>query len=367
MKTVIIVAAALLAIGSGPATAGRYVPPDVVSGFSQTAPDAHASFTVGTATAQRGQKAYGVIHVPAGVDAGYDIPVAVVHGAHPGPVLAVVSGAHGTEYASILAVQGLVTWPFDLQNLSGTLILVPIVNVPSFEQLTPHVNPTDNKSMNSRYPGDMSGTQTDRASFVITKEVVEQCDHLIDLHGGDLDENLRPYSYWTVTGNKQQDDLSREMVLAFGLDHIIISDRPKDPKASRFLENTATTRGKPSFTAEAGRSGPPDINDGAMLLSGVLKVMGHLKMTTQAVTPVAKPVWIASVVTVASDQLGTFYPQVNRDAHVVKGSHIGVIKDYLGRQLTDVLAPETGIILFVRAVPSLKKGDTIANIGVVKP
>ena len=25
------------------------------------------------------------------------------------------------------------------------------------------------------------------------------------------------------------------------------------------------------------------------------------------------------------------------------------------------------LILFVRAVPSLKKGDTIANIGVVKP
>ena len=77
--------------------------------------------------------------------------------------------------------------------------------------------------MNSRYPGDPNGTQTDRASCVITKEVVEQCDHLIDLHGGDLDENLRPYSYWTVTGNQKQDQESRAMVLAFGLDHIIIS------------------------------------------------------------------------------------------------------------------------------------------------
>ena len=50
-----------------------------------------------------------------------------------------------------------------------------------------------------------------------TREVVEQCDHLIDLHGGDLDESLRPYSYWTVTGNMQQDAISKEMVLAFGL------------------------------------------------------------------------------------------------------------------------------------------------------
>src|SRR3981081_772915 len=72
------------------------------------AQDAHPSFTVGTATAQRGQKAYGVLEVPAGSDAGYDIPVAVLHGAKPGPVLAIVSGAHGTEYASIVAVEGLI-------------------------------------------------------------------------------------------------------------------------------------------------------------------------------------------------------------------------------------------------------------------
>src|SRR5215471_18267385 len=234
------------------------------------AQDAHPTFTVGTATAARGQKVYGVIHVPAGSDAGYDIPVAVVHGARPGPVLAVVSGAHGTEYASIIAVEMLMAGPptpaVDPATLSGTLILVPIVNVNSFEKITPHVNPVDNKSMNRFYPGSASGTQTERASYAITKEVVDKSDHLIDLHGGDLDENLRPYSYWTVTGNKQQDDFSKAMVLAFGLDHIIISaDRPKDPNASRFLENTASTRGKPSITAEAGRSGPVNPADATAL------------------------------------------------------------------------------------------------------
>src|SRR4030095_13189148 len=105
------------------------------------------------------------------------------------------------------------------------------------------------------YPGKMDGTQTDGASYLITKQVVEPCDHLIDLHGGDLDEDLRPYSYWTQTGREEQDRVSREMVLAFGLDHIIISaDRPKDPAASRFLAKPASTRGKPRFPAEARRS-----------------------------------------------------------------------------------------------------------------
>ena len=330
------------------------------------AQDAHPTLVVGTATASRGHKATGVIKVPAGVDAGYDIPVVVVHGAKPGPILAVVSGAHGTEYASILAVERLID-AVDPARLSGSLILVPLVNVPSFERIIPHVNPTDNKSMNSRYPGDASGTQTDRASLAITREVVEKCDHLIDLHGGDLDENLRPYSYWTVTGNKAQDDFSRAMVLAFGLDHIIISaDRPKDPKASRYLENTASTRGKPSFTAEAGRSGPVNPADVTALVNGVQHVLMHLKMLAGTAAPVARPVWIEKVVTVAADQGGMFWPAVDRDAHVVKGARIGVVTDYLHHQTQEVLAPESGLILFVRAVPSLKKGDTMANIGTIK-
>src|SRR5438128_2410119 len=52
------------------------------------------------------------------------------------------------------------------------------------------------------------------------------------------------------------------MVLAFGLDHIIISaDRPKDPAASRYLENTASTRGKASITVEAGHAGTVETDD----------------------------------------------------------------------------------------------------------
>jgi predicted deacylase len=105
------------------------------------------SFTVGTATAARGQKAFGAIQVPAGIDAALTIHVAVVHGAKPGPVLAIVSGAHGTEYASIIAVERLIQ-QIDASTVSGTVILVPLVNVPSFEQKIAHVNPVDRKSMN---------------------------------------------------------------------------------------------------------------------------------------------------------------------------------------------------------------------------
>jgi hypothetical protein len=322
-------------------------------------------FTVGTAVAAPGQRVFGAIEVPAGVDAGTRIDVAVVRGAKPGPVLALVSGAHGTEYASIVAVEKLIQ-SLDPTAIAGTVVLVPLVNVASFEQKVPHVNPVDGKSMNRFYPGRADGTQTERASFLITREVVDKCDHLIDLHGGDLDEDLRPYSYWTKTGNAKQDTVSREMVLAFGLDHIIVStDRPKDPQASRYLENTATTRGKPSITVEAGRAGTVEPEDVAALVDGCLSVMRYLKMLPGAPTGVEHPVWIEAIKTLASGETGLFYPMVRRGSYVQEGMKVGWVTDFVGRTIFEARAPAAGVVLYICSVPSMKKGDTVANIGVV--
>ena len=324
-----------------------------------------ATFSVGTATARRGQKVTGAIAVPAGVDAATNIPVAVVHGAKPGPVLALVSGAHGTEYASIIALEKLIAI-LNPAEISGTVIIVPLVNIASFERKVPHVNPVDDKSMNRWYPGKMDGTQTDRASYMITKQVVEQCDHLIDLHGGDLDESLRPYSYWTRTGNETQDRISREMVLAFGLDHIIIStERPKDPNASRYLENTATTRGKPSITAEAGHAGTVEPEDLSALIDGCLSVMRYLKMLPGAPSPIEHPVWVEKIVTITSDQTGIFYPLVKRGTYVEQGMKVGYVTDYVGKTIFEARASAAGVVLYICAVPSMIKGATIANVGVV--
>jgi uncharacterized protein len=239
--------------------------------------------------------------------------------------------------------------------------------VASFEQKVPHVNPIDRKSMNRFYPGNPAGTQTERASDLITRQVVEQSDHLIDLHGGDLDESLRSYSYWTVTGNAAQDSISRGMLIAFGLDHIIIStDRPSDPAASRYLENTASTRGKPSITAEAGAAGPVVPADVDALVDGTLNVMGYLQMMARPPQKKKTFIWFDKVVTVTSDSAGIFTPLIPRDTWITAGTKLGYVTDYLGRKLTEIVSPATGLILYIDAVPTMAKGGTVANIGIQK-
>src|SRR5204863_9096406 len=128
--------------------------------------------------------------VPAGSDVATTLPVAVIRGAKPGQTVAFIAGSHGTEYASTVALTRLIS-RIDPKTLTGSVIVAPLLNVASFEQMTVHLNPIDKKGMNAGYPGNKDGTQTDRALAMVAAQIVAPADVVVDLHGGDLDEDLR--------------------------------------------------------------------------------------------------------------------------------------------------------------------------------
>lgn len=323
-----------------------------------------ADITVGAVTARTGQKSTGFIQVPAGVDAASNIPVIVVNGAKPGPTLALVAGSHGTEYASIVALEKLAQTA-DPANLSGALIIVPLVNPASFAQKVPHLNPVDGKNMNRFFPGKPDGTQTERASWAIGQQVIEKCDYLIDLHGGDLDENLSRYSYWANTANATLDATTRAMVLAFGLDHIIIQDYRNPPAvgAPKSISRFALEKGKPAVVAEAGHAGTTNSGDVDALIQGSLNVMRHLKMLAGTPAAIEHPLWISRITVLTSEQDGAFYPLTGPEAYVKQGMKIGYVTDHFGNKLWDATAPVSGVIVYICAVPSMVKGNTVAYIG----
>jgi predicted deacylase len=324
---------------------------------------AAATFTVGTATAQRGTTAMGTIAVPAGSDSALDIPVAVIHGARPGPTIAFVAGSHGTEYSSIIAMQRLIP-RIDATQLAGTVIVVPIVNIPSWTSMTPHINPVDRRGMNASYPGDPNGTQTQRALALITSDVVAPADVVVDLHGGDLDENLRAYSYWFRGGRAAQDSAGRKLIMAFGLDHVIVTDvDPSAPNAGRSLSGQALVRGKTVLVAEAGRSGVVAPGDVTALVEGSLNVLAALHMLDRKYTPVRRPVWLDGAgARIAADSAGVFIPSVDRDTRVKKGQLLGYTTDFLGRKTGDVRSPIDGLVTFIRGVPSMWPRATLVNV-----
>jgi predicted deacylase len=318
--------------------------------------------TVGTASVKPGEVAYGALQVSAGSDAATTIPVAVIRGDKPGKTVAFIAGSHGTEYASVVALTRL-SAKIDPHALSGTVIVLPLLNVASFEQMTVHVNPVDKKGMNAGYPGNAAGTQTDRALALVADQIVKPADVVVDLHGGDLDEDLRPYSYWTRTGNAAQDEAAKALVLAFGLDHVILRDiDASNPASTRSLGGYSLAQGKTTLIAEAGRSGLVLDADVDALVNGCLNVLGALKMTTRAVKPVAQPVFVTGGSRVAADGPGMFYATAKRDTIVKESDVLGYTTDYVGRRTGEIKAPVGGLITFIRGVPSMWQGATLANV-----
>jgi hypothetical protein len=327
-----------------------------------------APFTMGGVTAAPGSIAAGAFEVPPrSGDPGSSIPFSIVHGTTAGPVLALVAGIHGMEYVPILALQRLRT-AIDPATLRGTIIMVHVANMPSFLGRTIYYSPVDGKNLNRVFPGKADGNLSERIADTLTREVVARATHLVDLHGGDGNESLRPYAYWITTGDAKVAVASRALALAFGLDHVVVDDdRPKDAAASMYLSNTAITRGIPAVTTEVGCLGQTDDASLALVERGVAGVLRALEMRADGPPPQAAPIWLTRNFVLRATATGLFYPAVERRNVVAAGATIGRITDFHGRTLEEVVAPFAGEIMYVVDTPPITKGEPVAMVSATGP
>ena len=138
---------------------------------------------------------------------------------------------------------------------------------------------------------------------------------------------------------------------------------PVAPGGAVTITRYAAGLGKPCVTAEAGHAGVSDAEDVDSLIQGCWKVARRLKMLSGAVSPVEHPLWLTRVSVMTSELDGVFCPPVGPEAYVSQGMKIGYVTDYFGKKVWDATSPIAGVVLYIGAVPSLKKGDTIAHIG----
>ncbi len=323
---------------------------------------AEAPLTVGGLSAKRGEKVSGWLEVGAGVDAGTRLPVSLVHGSRPGPVLAFVAGTHGYEYTSILALQRLLP-RLEPARMAGSVILVHMACPPTFYGRRIYYGP-DGKNLNRMYPGNAAGTVSERIAFILTREVIEKATHLADMHCGDGNESLRPYSYWMVSGNDAVDQASREMNLAFGLDHIVIDrQRPTDPAKSVYTAMTAILRGRPAITVESGGMGLTDAASVKAQEAGALSLIAHLKIMDAPSVRAEKPIWIDKSEVLRSPVTGVWHPAVEKMQSVAAGTILGRVTDPFGKTLHEARAPFAGEILYVVATPPVTEGEPLAFVG----
>lgn len=288
-------------------------------------------------------------------------PVTVTRGATDGPRIALISGVHPTEYPAIEA-NIRVTRALDPATLRGTVVSLPLIDVPAFLPRSPFVCPIDNKNPNRFFPGDPNGSFTEVMNDAIFRAVIAPSDVLIDLHGGDLVEALVPFVIYSVSGDAAVDDASAAMGRAFGLPYLI-ANRPKPGGLGGTTIQAAAAAGIPAILPEAGSCGLLTEPETRMLVDGVQNVFHHLGMLDGPPAEVPAPTEVSEFSWLFSPAEGMWYPSIAVGATVRKDQELGVIRDLFGDQIAVVQAPHNGDVLFVTTSPAMKEGGVLLAVG----
>jgi predicted deacylase len=287
-------------------------------------------------------------------------PYTVVRGAEDGPQVALISGVHPAEYPAIEANIRF-TRALDPARLRGTVVSLPIIDMPAFLPRTPFVCPIDNKNPNRFFPGDPEGTFTDVMDDAIFRSVIAPADALIDLHGGDMVEALIPFTIYSVSGNDDLDSRSKSLAAAFGLPYLVAS-HPQPGGIGGTTAHAAAAAGIPSIIAEAGSSGLLTEPETRLLVDGIGNALRSLGMLDGAAPP-ANPVEIDRFSWLRSPEEGMWYPAAGVGEEVREGQVIGHIGNLYGDRLAEIVAPHDGTILFNTSAPAMPRDGLLTAVG----
>ena len=286
--------------------------------------------------------------------------VNVVGEAGDGPHLTVIAGVHGTEYTSIAAARELLAELRPAQ-LSGTVTVAPLINLPAFWARTPFVVPLDGNNLNRSFPGDARGSAAERIAAAVTEELIKGSDYVIDLHAGDLPEALEPFVFYDASPVERQ---ARELALAYGLGHMVRQSSDGRTVAGS-TSAAAADLGIPSFTAESGECGILARDAVDRHLRGLRNVLRQLRLLPGNAVAFDRPVEHDGWIWMAATDAGWWQPAVATGTLVAEGDLLGTVSPIVGGTPTRITAPAAGVPLFITSSPAVSADGLL--LGLARP
>ncbi len=285
-----------------------------------------------------GQKVFKFLNIARTPLKNVDMPLGIINGAENGPCLAITAGIHPTEYPGIEAA--IRTFQqFELDELKGTLLIVPVINTPGFETRSAYVCPIDGLNLNRYFPGNPEGTVGLRILHILFNDVILNAQYHLDLHGGDLPEDLTQFAIYGRYGkDKSVDDAAEGMAKAYSPK--IVWNHTGAPGTSH---QEATMKSIPSVTGEAEGLGLCREENVKFHFDGIQNVLKYLEMIDG--TPVTSNTrifddWWG----VLTQQNGVFHPDAKPGDEISKGDVLGFMKDLQGTITEELIAPANGLI-----------------------
>jgi predicted deacylase len=307
----------------------------------------------------QGERAEGTLVSELPVLAGWSWPYVAITGRQDGPQATILAGVHGCEYVSIHAAMRLAR-ELDPAEVRGRILVVPIMNLPAFWERTGFVCPFDGKNPNRFFPGSAGGTFTDAMDYFIFNTCIASSNALLDLHGGDIVEELIPFSVYSTSAAADVVERSRAMAAAFGLPYTIGRAAPPQGFAG-MTYGAAAEVGVPGLIAESGGIGQLIASDVDILVAGAgraLQAAGNLPGE-----PEIPPTTHLQRVTHVYSTVGGFWiAEVALGDEVREGQPIGRIYSLLGEEVESVVAPHDGAIMLRTTSAAVKAKGLLLEV-----
>jgi len=318
-----------------------------------------------------GTKKFGFIQVENSLAIDVKMPLGIVNGAKPGPVMCITAGLFGTEYCGIESAIRLYQ-ETDPNTLSGTLLIVSVINFSALQFRTPMMHLTSGKTpfdwsdVNKSYPGDKNGTVSQAIANTLYHEVLLKSKYHIDYRGGDLPESHAIHTIFSRDfGNDELAKKCEELAKVFGMPYVM----PSNPTIGHTIPSTmiheSLQKGVVSFISEAGigTKVQPEEQFVQWHLDGTRRVMQHIGMLEGTPAPVQGQKMLAeSADRVLATKTGFFRAFTDYGEVVKNGDLLGRIMNFEGETVEEIRSPIDGYIhcMFPRYL--VRQGDLLYNV-----
>ncbi|WP_135825990.1 succinylglutamate desuccinylase/aspartoacylase family protein [Halorussus ruber] len=282
------------------------------------------------------------------------IPVTIVNGTEPGPTVFLSAAAHGDELNGIEVVRE-VAHEWNHEDLCGTLVCMPVLNVPGFLAQERYL-PIYDRDLNRSFPGRSGSTSAKRMAHQIFRNFIAPCDIGLDFHTSTRGRTNMLH----VRADMADPEVAR-LAKAFGSHVVISSEGP-----SGTLRREATDYGIPTITIEMGeahRFQREFIDRG---LEGVESVLAEYGV--HRTDAVKWPGWRTIIdddkakTWIRADAGGLVDMHHDRGSLVYEGDTICTITNPFKTDREPVEAPFTGLLVGVLENPVVYPGNPLCHM-----
>lgn len=316
-----------------------------------------AAFEIGDQTIHAGTRS--TVELPVSLLANHipvNLPVHVVHGARPGPVIFLSAAVHGDEIIGVEIIRRVLR-SAALNRLSGTLLAIPIVNVYGFLNQSRYL--PDRRDLNRCFPGSGKGSLAAQLASLFLNEVVHRCEFGIDLHSAALHRINLPQVRISPKHSERLGALAR----AFGAPIILNA-----PLRDGSLRAAAESIGVETLIYESGEALRFDEFPVRVGVRGILSCMHDLGMLPSR-SPSGKrrvPLEASETHWVRAPRGGLFRAFKTIGEAVEKDDVLGIVSDPFGDIEGEVVANAKGLVIGRSNLPIVNKGDALLHVAYLR-